>query len=194
YLLLPVVAAAPVLRTRSFVQATIVACWFAVLSTVGAGLSGLFKLGLMSQQVGVLVFTLFVWNVIAVRRLDRAAIWLGLIPLLHVHTSIVSAFVWIVAAAVAAIDRETRRTAIGCWIRSSFIAAMIASPTLLGLFQGWQQIGASTYFPIHHEIVSQLSWYLAPWPAIFAILLSVACSLLLATRERVENIIWTLVA
>lgn len=147
YLALPLAAAVPVLRARGLGAALIVTAWLAELSSVyGAGLRGVLNHGLLSQQAGACLFTIMSVELLVTRRRDRAAIWLGLIALVHVHTTLIAGLVWSVEGLLTVLRRSDEPGELRSWCADSAVAALIACPTLVGLVLGWGQLGGSTSF------------------------------------------------
>ncbi len=192
YFALPFSIALAVRRSIGWSAALVVAAWLSVLSTFGAGLKGVFVIGLLSQQVGTLIFAALAYDLIIARRIDRAAIWLGLIPLIHVHTALIAAVAWLGAGLSLAGENEKRKE-IANWFVSSVIALLIASPTLLTVVQGWGQVGGSTSYGALDDPIRRLvsGTLVAPWPTLAAIGLCVGFALF-TTRdiERKRFAVW----
>ncbi len=162
-------AGTAVLRRNGLAAAVVVTAWFVALDSLyGAGLRGLFALGLLTQQFGLALFTLLAWDLVVTRRIERAALWLGLLGLSHVHSTLVASVCWAVFAAegLVAGDNEERRR----WLLASLAAAAAGTPTLLGLFHGWGQVGASTGMGQPDVWLLFVRGFLAgPWPTIVAV-------------------------
>lgn len=178
YFALPLTAAFLILRAIGGMPALVAAAWFALLSAVGGGLLGVFVVGLLAQQAGLVLFCLLSFDLLISRRVDRAAIWLGMIPLVHIHTALVAAVLWLFAGLNAVADDHDPASAFKQWGLSSLLALGIACPTILALVQGWGHIGISTFYKAETlEIGQFLSGHaLAPWPVLAAILLCLAAT------------------
>jgi len=193
YFALPILVAVAVRRSIGWSAALVVAAWLSVLSTFGAGLKGVFVIGLLSQQVGTLVFAALAHDLIIARRIDRAAIWLGLIPLIHVHTALIAAVAWLGAGLLALVDGNGRRKELAGWFMSSVIALLIASPTLLTAVQGWGQVGSSTSFGALDDPIWRLvsGTLVAPWPTLLAIILCIGIAVFRTPgTERKRFAVW----
>lgn len=196
YFALPLSVAWPLAGSRGVLTAGVIASWLAVMTTMGAGLSSVFQIGLLSQQVGTILFGALAYDLIVADRVDRAAIWLGLLPLVHVHASVIAAVVWVGAALLAVLDRQDRKTAVRTWITSSILAALIASPTAIGLFQGWNQVGSPTaYGPVADLSARLLSGrLLAPWPTVVAMCVCLAAATIAARKnDALRFSVWLLI-
>ncbi|TFH20544.1 MAG: hypothetical protein E4H03_12075, partial [Myxococcales bacterium] len=173
YLGLPLAAGLVVSRARGVAMGGLMAIWIAsASSTYGVGLRGVFQLGLLTQQVGLLVFLAIAYEIVLSRRIERAAVWLGVAPLVHIHTAVLAGVVWLAEGAMRALrvdpDEPLRPRLLG-----SVIAALIAVPTTLGLILGWDQIGGSTSFPHPQRVLHRMmrGELLAPWPTMAAVIL-----------------------
>lgn len=186
YFALPLSAGLSIQRSLGAVAAIVATAWFCVLSTTGAGLTGVFVIGLVSQQVGVVLFLLLAIDLVVARRLDRAAIWLGLIPLVHVHASLVAGATWLCAGAAALADPGKGKNHIRDWLLSSALAATIGLPTAVGLVQGWGDIGAATTFAEMSQPWIRLlnGTLLVPQPTLVAICVCLFTSLFVAPPDE----------
>jgi hypothetical protein len=200
---LPLFPALAVLRHRGLGPAALCAWWLASLSTVGAGLWALFGTGLIAQHTGVVMFAILAFDLIVARRLDRAAIWLGLIPLLHVHTSLAAAFLWSAAGMLAMTERRDagqdpamRGSKARTWLVSSMLAAVIALPTLIGLVHGRSHVGDSTGFAFRRSVLVEtlMGNLVAPWPILGAISCVLLAALVTIRPKRREIVVWSAVA
>lgn len=75
----PLLAGLLVVRRRGIVATLAIAVWIGtVSSTYGGGVRGLLLIGLLSQQIGLAVFTVFCWELLVRCDVARAGLWLGL--------------------------------------------------------------------------------------------------------------------
>ncbi len=180
---LPLLAGVLLGRSRGPVIGSLAAVWVAAASSVyGIGLRGVFEVGLLTQQAGLLVFTLFTHDLIVRGRTMRAAIWMGLGALVHVHTTVIAGVVWIFDGLTRIRARPVERSDTAAqpahdgrgWLAGSFVAALIAAPTAVGVLVGWDQIGPSTSFPHPKNLWGLFSRgdLIAPVPMLLAVLLA----------------------
>ncbi|MFN2426464.1 MAG: hypothetical protein ABR587_15360 [Candidatus Binatia bacterium] len=199
YFALPLTAALAVFRRSGWLAAVVVAAWYSVVTAFGAGAGAVFHVGLLSQQAGLLLFVLLAHDLLVTRRVDRAAIWLGLIPLVHVHASLIAGVVWLGAGLVAAASGRERSASMRAWLAGSVVAALISSPTSIALIQGWDQVGGSTGFGQGADLYSMLmrGKLLAPLPTLAAICVCFAATAVVGVRvegERARFAVWTAIA
>jgi len=173
YLGLPLAAGWLVAHARGAVMGVLMAVWVAAASSMyGIGLRGVFHTGLLTQQAGLLVFLAFAYDILLSRRIDRAALWMGLAPLVHVHTAVLAGVAWLAEGVLRVLRRDASEP-LRPWLVGSLVAALIATPTAVGLIVGWDQVGVSTLFgyPSRLFLLLMRGELLAPWPILAALLL-----------------------
>jgi len=194
YFGLPLIAALSVLRSSGLAAAVVLAAWVTDLNTpYGAGFRGVFHMSLLSQQAGLCLFAALAHELILTRRIDRAALWLGIIPLVHVHTSVLAGMAWLVEGLRLACDRRNPTRPLREWLVGSAFALLISLPTLAGVMQGWDQVGASTTFLMPSRMFDALlsGALIAPWQAVAAIILGLVAGVIWTKpRDRGVFIAW----
>jgi hypothetical protein len=198
FVALPLLTGLLLARSRGPVIGSLAAVWVAAASSVyGIGLRGVFEVGLLTQQAGLLVFTLFTHDLIVRGRTTRAAIWMGLGALVHVHTTVIAGIVWAFDGLTRLRDRSVAgddpamqvaraNQSARAWIAGSCVAALIAAPTVVGVITGWDQVGPSTSFPHPKNLWSLLMRgdLIAPVPILLAVLLAAAAGFVRDPSER----------
>lgn len=192
YLGLPVAAGLLVRSARGAIAGGLVALWIASASSIyGVGMRGVFHIGLLTQQAGLLVFVAVAYELLFSRRIDRAALWLGVAPLVHVHTAVLAAIAWLAEGALRAMRRDPDEP-LRVWLAGSVVAGLIAAPTIAGILVGWNLVGNSTSFPHPTRLLVRLlaGRVLAPWPTLAAVSVCAVAAAILApddTRNRART-------
>ncbi len=174
-------------RSHGLAAAVLAASWIGTISSVyGAGLRGLFAYGLLSQQVGVAVFTFFAYELLVARRPIHAAAWCGVAALFHVHTMVVCALLWGGMSLVGLALRKDRLVWLWECCKAVAIGTLIAAPTIAGLIVAWDQIGPGSFFGRPHLLHVLLKGALvAPWPMVCVVL--AAAALAVARGRRLPH-------